>query len=142
MSDVRPFHLPHIFNECAPADASCTLNMTTVDMLMHETLDAEDTGFVPTSATEMRVKMKSREAMWQAAGIPNVDYNKTDLNITRCRTINEAVWSWAQNAAGNATLARFEKLGEPYLMGDDVDSPIGITGPTWIKKKLQYNRRT
>ena len=98
----------------------------------------EDTGFVPISAVEMRVKLKSREAMWQAAGITNVDYNKTDLNITRCMAINKAVWDWAVETAGNKTMARFKRLGQPYLMGDDVDSPIGITGPTWIKKPLQY----
>lgn len=140
VSDVRPFHLPHIFNECQPQQQSCSLNLTTVDMLIFETLESEDTGFISISAIEMRVKMKSREAMWQAAGIPDVDYNTTDLNTTRCKAINQAVWDWAKGQAGSKTMARFDKVGEPYVIGEDVNSPIGITGPTWIKKQLEYTR--
>lgn len=141
VSDVTPFHLAHIFNTCS-AGAACVLNATTVDMLMFETLESEDTGFVSISAVEMRVKLKSREAFWQAAGVANVDSNATDLTGSRCKEINAAALAWAVSAAAPATMARYTKIGEPYVMGDDVNSPIGITGPTWIKKALQYNRQT
>ena len=34
VSDVRPFHLPHIWNNCTDPTANCTLNVTTVTMPM------------------------------------------------------------------------------------------------------------
>lgn len=85
VSDVRPFHLPHIFNNCTTGETTCVLNATTVDMPVFDTLENADTGFVAISAVEMRVKMKSREAFWQAAGIPNVNSTVTDLTGSRCR---------------------------------------------------------
>ena len=36
--------------------------------------------------------------------------------------------------------AAFEAHGEPFVMVDDKEAPIGITGPTWIKKELVYTR--
>merc|ERR1719163_2556399 len=141
VSDVRPFHLPHIFNKCTADDsAACTLNVTTVDMPIWETLEGEDTGFISTSAIEMRVKMKSREALWQAAGISNVNSTETDLTATICRDINQAAIDWAVAHAGPNALARYNRVGQKYTVGLDVNSPIGITGPTWIKKQLQYNQ--
>ena len=95
---------------------------------MFEDLENEDTGFVSISASEMRVKLKSREAFWQAAGVPNVDSTVTDLTGSRCKEINAAAWAWATQTAGESTMARFNMLGEAYVMGDDVNSPIGITG--------------
>lgn len=139
VSDVRPFHLAHIFNNCSGVKG-CKINATSVDMLVYEALDAEDTGFVSVSALEMRVKLKSRQAFWQSAGIWNANYTQTDLNETRCAAINQAAYDWAKSRASKTSLDRFAKLGEEYVMGQDVKSPIGITGPTWIGKSLQYNR--
>jgi hypothetical protein len=140
-SDVTPFHLAHIFNNCDENASACVLNSTTVDNLKFETLENADTGFVAISAVEMQAKLKSREAFWQAAGVADVDSNATDLTGSRCKEINAAAWAWALKTAAPATMARFNKVGEQYVMGDDVNSPIGITGPTWIKKQLAYNRR-
>jgi hypothetical protein len=69
---------------------------------------------------------------YQAAGVANVDSTVTDLTGSRCKEINAAAWAWATQTAGKSTMARFNKLGEMYVMGDDVNSPIGITGKQLI----------
>jgi hypothetical protein len=43
VSDVHPFHLPHIWNECATPIAGCILNVTTVTMQMCVHVKALDT---------------------------------------------------------------------------------------------------
>lgn len=37
-------------------------------------------------------------------------------------------------------VTRFQQQGEPMVMVDDVEAPIGITGPTWIEKELVFTR--
>ena len=72
VSDVRPFHLPHIFHpkpgsRCGTS-STCVVNATTVTMAIYDLRDGLDTGLWPLSATELRVKFKSREAFRQQAG--------------------------------------------------------------------------
>ena len=47
----------------------------------------------------MRVKMMSRQAIWTAAGLPDVDFDETD-GPSRCGEINQAAIDWALNNAG------------------------------------------
>jgi len=140
VSDVRPFHLPHIFNLCTSAnDESCVLNTTTVDMPIYEELDKLDTGFASISAYEQRVKLKSRQAMWQAAGL-EANFSETDAPLTRCKEINQAALDWATKTAGAKTMERYKRLGNPYVIVDDTYAGIGITGPKWIKMELIYTQ--
>lgn len=44
------------------------------------------------------------------------------------------------NLCHSSSPPRFQKSGEPFVMVDDVVAPIGWTGPTWIKKELNYTR--
>ena len=108
VSDVRPFHLPHIFNTC-DEPKGCTLNSTTVDMPIYEMLDGQDTGFASISAWEMRVKLKSRQAMWEAAGL-KADFKALDGPLTLCKEINQASLDWALANAGKKTLERYNNL--------------------------------
>ena len=96
VSDVNPIHLPHIWNNCTadPAGANCTLKTTTVTYPMYSTFDALDTGFYPTSAYELRVKLKSAQSLLEAAGFVNVDFQKSDVKPSICATINKASWEW------------------------------------------------
>jgi len=138
VSDVHPFHLPHIFNSCTKGSAGCTLNTTTVTMPVYQ--DDVDNGMNAVGAYEYRTKMKSRQAMWQAAGMDASDINKLDGNLTLCRDTNQLAWDYALKHAPSQSLSRFESHGEPLIMTNDVVSGIGITGPKWIADMMVYKR--
>ena len=151
VSDVRPFHLPHIFSpppgEACPVHqpsglasaVPCVINSTTVTMPIHDATDSLDTGLGPVGATEFRTKLKSRQAVWEKAGLTHVDFNVTDkANTSACRDINAAAWAWALGRASQAAVARLHAHGRPLAFAPDVWSGIGITGPKWIHDKLQY----
>jgi len=117
------------------------LNTTTVTMPILEKLDGLDTGLYPISASEFRTKLKSRQSLWQSAGVPDAQaaYNMTDrYNTSICRSINEAAYEWALATASSTARARFHKHGTPLRMVADTWSRIGITGPTWIHNKLTF----
>ena len=133
---INPVHLPHIYNNCTGGDIpSCKLNVTTVTQAVYQEVDKLDTGFVPTSAQELRVKMKSRQAVMEATGMGNVDFNKTDGG-SLCKVINQASYDWGMNNIGSSTLTRFKKYGEPMIMGED-KGPYNA-GPLWIWNPLEY----
>jgi hypothetical protein len=69
VSDVAPFHLPHLFNACTLDDADCVLDGTTVSMPVFEDDDAADGASAPISEFEFKTKLKSREAMWDTIGM-------------------------------------------------------------------------
>ncbi|KAL1522457.1 hypothetical protein AB1Y20_017445 [Prymnesium parvum] len=148
VSDVRPFHLPHIFNPppghaCTASDQSCIINSTTVTMPVLDALENLDTGLVPISAAEFRSKLKSRQAFWQKAGLPPSavpPFETLDLhNTSMCREVNQAAYEWALRTASPAATARFRRVGQPLVMGADVYAGIGLTGPTWIKSPLEFS---
>ena len=67
------------------------------------------------AATELRTKLKSRQASWQAAGAINVDYNVTDkANASICQSINQAALDWALANASPKALSRYEAVGQLY----------------------------
>ena len=145
VSDVRPFHLPHVFQPppgeaCSNTTAAqCVINSTTVTMPIFDPADAFDTGFAPLSARELRSKLKSRQSLWQKAGVAGVDFEVTDRNNTRaCADINSAAYQWALQRASLAARARFQRAGTPLAFDDDVWSGIGITGPKWIHAPLRF----
>ncbi len=118
----------------------CTIETTTVTMPVYEKKDTLlDTGLYPVTADEYRTKLKSRQAIWESAGLTNVSFPDTDKNnVSICKSINEAAYEWALSHASDVARARFEKLGQPYRFVDDVYSGIGITGPTWIHNALSF----
>jgi hypothetical protein len=138
VSDTHPFHLPHIWNTC-PKPQGCSLNVTTLT----ENLKGSGSLFpngtnAPLSALELRTKMKSRTSLYTAVGLtPPSDVDK---NYTICRRANEMAWEWALQHAEETVRQRFEQRGEKFVMVDDKEAPIGLGGPTWIKKELVYTR--
>lgn len=143
VSDVRPFHLPHIFEPkpgTACADpATCHFNMTSVTMAVYDLKDDLDTGLYPVTASEFRTKMKSREAIQQQAGLKNVNFTQTDKDNTEtCQKINQASYDWALSKASPKALARFKKHGQPYVFAEDLKSYVGPMGPTWIHDNLIF----
>ncbi|CAE7262400.1 unnamed protein product [Symbiodinium pilosum] len=143
VSDVRPFHLPHIFEPqpgTACSDpATCVINATTVSMPIYDWKDDFDVGLWPITASEFRTKFKSREALQQAAGLQDVNYTATDeLNTEICKSINQAAYDWALKTASSKARDRFLKHGQPYVFVEDKKSGFGITGPTWIHDALSF----
>ena len=139
VSDVHPFHLPHIWNKCTSVQG-CTLNVTTLTENFPGSgqLFPNSTSNAPLSALELRAKMKSRHSLYKAVGM-NPPSN-VDKNYTLCRQANELAWNWALTNADASVRKRFEANGEPFVMVDDVEAPIGFHGPEWIEKTLVYKR--
>ena len=137
VDQINPVHLPHIHNNCSSPTPQCLLQTGTVTQNIYDDLDKFDTAFVPISASEMRVKMSSRQAVMEAAGDKNVNFNTSD-GFSICRVINENSYSWALSSASNTTVARFQKHGEPYVMGED-EGPYNA-GPLWIWDHLKYKK--
>lgn len=96
VQDTDPIHLPELDSECA-ADVTeaCTINSVTVSENKYSTLDKADTGYYPIAATEMKTKLKSRQAVETAAGMDSPDFSVTDETGNRCADINQNAIDWA-----------------------------------------------
>jgi len=140
VSDTHPFHLPNIFNECSTKLSSpCKLNVTTVTQSVVKPGDLFPPKAVVLSAFEFKTKFKSRQALWEKAGLGK-GTDALDQGTNNCKLINEQAYQWALKNAEASVRDTFSKYGEPYVMVDDVEAPIGIKGPTWIEKEMIYKR--
>lgn len=107
-----------------------------------KSLLALDTGLGPVAATELRGKLKSRQAIWQAAGVANVSFIETDTSISKggkhdiCSEINQKAIDWALAKLPAKTLARYNKIGQTLMVGPD--KTTCIAGPCWINAKLSW----
>ena len=136
---INPVHLPHILNNCSQPNSSCIIQTVTVSQNVYDAGDGFDTGFISTSASEIRAKLKSRQAIMEAVGYKNVDFNTTD-GSSLCKIINQESYEWAKKNAGSETLLRFEKFGVPMVMGED-KGPYNA-GPLWIWTPLSLSKTT
>ena len=135
-----PVPLPKIKNNCSTYSKSCLLNTSSVSQCIYVEGDKlVDTSFFATSATEIRCKMSSRQAVMEAAGMKNIDFNTTDGG-SLCKIINEASYEWALKNSGANSVARFMKLGEHMIFGKD-KGPYNA-GPLWIWNPLEYKHIT
>ena len=141
VSDISPVHLPHIWNTapCAEPRQGCVINTTTVTEARYAAIDGLDTGFSEVSATELRVKIVSREALWLTAGVPasQVNFTQTDVTSNPCAAINAKVIEWAVANAGAAARRRYEDTTRAQSLhaGDDVF--LSNVGPLWIDNPLK-----
>ena len=143
VSDTHPFHLPNIFNECSSEDLSapCEVNLTTVTQPVLKAGELFPADAVVLSAFEFKTKFKSRQAIWSEAGLGK-GTEDLDQGTNNCKLINEQSYQWALENAEPSVRATFEQYGEPYVMVDDVEAPIGKKGPTWIEEEMIYTRVT
>ncbi|CAM9266739.1 unnamed protein product [Ectocarpus fasciculatus] len=162
-------HLPHIHgnpeNSANPGHDDtppiceqpngCLLNITTVTQHVYENghfdiwrlhfdLDWADTGYLPLSSKELKTKIKSRQAVWEAAGVKNVSYVETDVVAReggtgdRCKEINQAAIDWAISKAPETTRSRFDKYGQKLIVGEDLGTCAA--GPCWIWDPLRFDK--
>mmetsp|Transcript_3814 Transcript_3814/g.5919 ORF Transcript_3814/g.5919 Transcript_3814/m.5919 type:complete len:579 (+) Transcript_3814:59-1795(+) len=170
VTEERPScHLPHIHGNLTDSAANpgngkspplcdspkgCTLNITTVTQQMYQSagefdwwrihfnLSSADTGYLMESATELKAKLKSRQSIWEAAGVPNVNYTASDVPTgeggdgDRCAEINAAAIEWAMSVLPKTTKDRFMKYGNKITIGPD--QKTCIAGPCWIFDPLKW----
>ena len=130
-------YLPYVKNNCT-LPLNCTLQIVSITQNVYEELDdMVDSGYVPVSALEMRVKMVSRQVMIEAAGYGRVDFNTSD-GYSVCKLINQASYNWALGLASNHSLQRFLKYGVPFIMGND-EGPYNVF-PEWVYYPLEYKK--
>jgi hypothetical protein len=126
------FHLPNV----TVNHATRVITVTTYTQSQWDLLDKEDTGFASTSASELGVKLYSRQCLFiNGAGYPNTTSFSVD-DPDFCKITNNMAYTWALAQAGAATRARFLRVGEPYVFGADVQKE---GGPLWLFAYLQYN---
>lgn len=138
---------------------TCTLNITTLTQLKYETgseldfwritigSDAIDTGYFPISAREMKSKMKSRQAILQAANDPSAGHDNSqfdDLDSPeegRCAEINLAALNYAKNIVPESTIERYSSHGQ-LMKINQLDHKVCAAGPCWIWSPLRYENRS
>ena len=98
-----PVHLPKIDNNCTTYNDKCVLHTHTVSQCVYEEGDKLDTAFFANSASEIRCKMSSRQAIMEAAGMKNIEFNISDASSI-CKQINTASLSYAVNLTNINTL--------------------------------------
>jgi len=140
VTDTKPYHHAHLWNDCTNSPLPCTLNLTSVSQAIYDRLDSLDTGFTHASAAELRVKMKSRQSILMATVDANATLAESDFNNV-CAEINAQAYQWALDNAGEKTRARFAKYGQRMVFGDDI-VPIVAAGPLWIYHPLEYKELT
>ncbi len=163
-------HLPHIHgnpdNAANPGaqgtpplctqPQGCQLDITTITQQVYETggevdiwrahfqLNWLDTGYLPQTARELKTKLKSRQAIWQAAGLIKSNYTVTDVAVEaggesdRCGEINQAAIDWAYGKLPEATRQRYDQYGQKLQIGADLGTCIA--GPCWIWDPLRLTR--
>ena len=137
VTEIFPaIHHPHILNNCSADTPSCTLNTVTVTQNIYDDMDKLDSGFISTSADEIRAKLKSRQAVLEAVGYQNVNFNTSD-GPSICKAINQEVYKWALQNAGSHTAERFQMVGVAMVMDQDRGSYIF---PHWMLVPLSYNK--
>lgn len=141
---------------CQSPHYNCTLNITTVTQHVYEnsgevdiwrfhfSLNFTDTGYLPITARELNTKLKSRQAIYDAAGLQNVSFILTDEIPSKggignnCMDINQAAINWALAKLPENTRKRYEKYGQKLLVDEDLSTCKA--GPCWIWDPLRFKR--
>ncbi len=137
---VDPFHTPHVHipqirNSCNGIQP-CQLTISSVTQALYNWLEVFDTGFFPVAAFSLRTKMNSRQNIWEHAGVVDPSFQETD-GPSRGAEINQSVYQWALQHAGDVARSYFEHQGVPISLGEDV-APIVAAGPLWIWSYPKY----
>jgi len=85
------------------------LDSITVTENIYSNFDSFDTGKYEIGATEMKIKMMSRQSVQVKAGDVKSDFHADDEVGYRCADINKASLKWALDNAGSKALERYNK---------------------------------
>lgn len=144
VSETSHIHLPHIWNDCLHSSEKCILNVTTVSENVYDFIDEHvDAGTTHVSASEIRMKLKSRQSFLQVTTDPNavnLDFNETDPSF-KCKKINEKIYQLAIDMVEPGRLEFYEKYGVKMVFGEDL-SALLPGGPFWIYSPLRFEKNT
>jgi len=134
---IPTYHHPKIASQpCTAPSPSCLVNVTSVTDNIYDK-DERDTGLVPTSACEMRAKLKSRQSVLLTGGYSNVSLNTTDGG-SWCQRLNQLAYiSALANYTSPAAKERFVKYGSPMRMVED--RGCQHNGGLWIYLPIKYS---
>eukprot|EP00301_Raphidiophrys_heterophryoidea_P016267 c25825_g1_i1.p1 GENE.c25825_g1_i1~~c25825_g1_i1.p1 ORF type:complete len:693 (+),score=141.58 c25825_g1_i1:108-2081(+) len=125
------FHLPHI----SPNNVTRVVNVTTYSQGSWPKEDNSDNGIAFTSASELSVKLASRQCILiNSTFNDSIPFSVDDPSF--CRETNEQAYAKALQNAGDKTLKRYQTIGEPLVFADDVQKG---GGPSFIESALQFN---
>ncbi len=136
VQSVNPVHLSEIDHDCDASDTPCVLKTLTVSENIYGNLDALDTGYYPIAASEMKVKISSRQKILQHAGNKLADFHNNDEVGNRCADINDYAIKWAYGKLSAESKANYDKFGVKMVTGDDM-GPYN-EGPLWIWTYMDY----
>lgn len=144
VAETHPVHLPHIWNSCIDSTKEkCTLNVTTVSQNAYDFLDDKlDTGSTHVAATEIRMKLKSRQSIIQATTNVNasqLNYLETDPP-TICKSINEKIYEIALSMAEPRRVDFYKRYGTPMVFDEDFVGAVPA-GPLWIWNPLHLEAK-
>lgn len=126
------FHLPTISNDTA----SHSVFTTTFSQCNWDLGDAEDTGFVYTSASEIGSKLSSRQCLLiRGVGTPqeSTPFSVDDPDF--CKMANQKAYAWAMDHASARTKLRFQQSGQVYTFGADIQK---AGGPLFLDAGITY----
>ena len=137
VQSIEPVHLPDVKTTCdKKTTEKCYVDTVTVSENKYDFLDMLDTGYYQVSASEIKTKLSSRQAVQVGAGYQYSDFHEDDEVGNRCAEINQATYDWALKRASPAALANYAKYGQQMVMGDD-KGPYN-EGPLWIWTFMDY----
>ena len=156
VDNAIPGHLevPPICESPSGGGGGCTLDITTITQHVYDNSGEVDiwrahfqvpwidTGYLPISANELKTKLKSRQAIWEAAGIEALNFTHTDTAVEaggeedRCGEINQAAVDWAYGQLSAEQKERYDTYGQKLLIKGDIGTCIA--GPCWIWDPLRF----
>lgn len=88
------------------------------------------------AATEIKVKMLSRQMIQQSINASDQDFHRLDETGDLCADINQKAIDWALQAASPAALSNYFSHGRQLQVTHD-EGPYN-TGPLWIWTYMDY----
>lgn len=137
VQSISPVHLPSVTTECDKnVTSDCELKTISVSENKYDFLDKLDTGYYPISASEIKTKLSSRQAIQTKGGNQFADFTDLDETGNRCAEINDASIQWAYSRLSSAAKKNYDSFGQKYVTGDDL-GPYN-EGPLWIWTFMSY----
>jgi hypothetical protein len=118
VESVTPIHLPYVATPC-DGKSKCEESTVTISENIYGTLDKFDTGYYPIAATEMKVKLSSRQRVQQNGGKPDAVFHETDEEGFRCAEINQKAIDWAYSKLSSSAKSVYDAKGVKMVVGDD-----------------------
>jgi len=124
-----PFYHPHVTN-----NGNSKVNIGTVTEGIYDKADFFiDAGFFSNTAVELRSKLNSPQAIWDAIGVSK----PFESSQNTCSEMNQMTIQYALDHAPNVVKKRYMDRGIKLQAGVDISHN---NGPTWIWSHLKFTK--